>query len=124
MQSYPGESAEKLEKELRDYMNARFRDPKALKIEPQYHYCRPAATDPEHPGVKALVSALMPYASPSVCGAMFSCDMFVLAELGGIPSVIFGPVGGRLHGPDEWVDVESLLTCAKVMADFIRKWCA
>jgi acetylornithine deacetylase len=124
MQSYPGESAEKLEKELKDFMSARFRDPMALKIEPQYHYCRPAATDPEHPGVKALALALTPYTSPSVCGAMFSCDMFVLTELGGIPSVIFGPVGGRLHGPDEWVDVESLLTCARVMADFIRKWCA
>ena len=50
--------------------------------------------------------------------------MFVLTELGGIPSVIFGPVGGRLHGPDEWVDVESLLTVARAMAVFIRKWCA
>ena len=124
MQSYPGESAAALERELNDYLRARFRDPSILTIQPQYHYCRPAATDPAHPGVKALSFALSAYAAPKVCGAMFSCDMFALTELGGIPSVIFGPVGGRLHGPDEWVDVESLLIDARAMADFIRKWCA
>ena len=43
-----------------------------------------------------------------ICGAMFSCDMFALTELGHIPSVIFGPIGGRLHAPDEWVDLESM----------------
>jgi len=124
MQSYPGESAGALEKELNDYLRARFRDPAILTIQPQYHYCRPASTDPEHPGVAALADALSTYAAPKVCGAMFSCDMFALTELGGIPSVIFGPVGGRLHGPDEWVDVGSLFTAARAMADFIRKWCA
>lgn len=124
VQSYPGESAESLERALNGYLRARLRDPSILSIQPRYHYCRPAATDPDHPGVKALADALSAYANPCVCGAMFSCDMFALTELGGIPSVIFGPVGGRLHGPDEWVDVESLLTAARAMADFIRKWCA
>ena len=124
MQSYPGESVETLEKEMNDYLRARFRDPGVLTIQPRYHYIRPAATEADHPGVRALAGALAPYAAASVCGAMFSCDMFVLTDLGGIPSVIFGPVGGRLHGPDEWVDVESLFTTARAMADFIRNWCA
>lgn len=123
MQSYPGENAETLERELNEFLRARFRDPAALKIEPMYHYCRPSATDPAHPGVQALAEALAPSAKPVVCGAMFSCDMFALTELGGIPSVIFGPVGGRLHGPDEWVDVESLMILSKTLAKFIRNWC-
>ncbi len=124
VQSYPGEEAEKLERELNGFLRARFRDPEILKIEPKYHYCRPAATDPDHPGVAALAGALAAYAPPKVCGAMFSCDMFALTELGGIPSAVFGPVGGRLHGPDEWVDVDSLETVAQTLADFIRRWCA
>lgn len=58
-----------------------------------------------------------------VCGAMFSCDMFALTELGNIPSVIFGPIGARLHAPDEWVDLESMEVCVRSLMDFIRAWC-
>ena len=43
-----------------------------------------------------------------VCGAMFSCDLFALKEYGNMPAAVFGPAGEKLHGPDEWVDIESM----------------
>ena len=46
-----------------------------------------------------------------------------LVELGNIPCVVFGPVGERLHAPDEWVDLDSMEVCVRTLMDFIRAWC-
>ncbi|MDQ6946376.1 MAG: ArgE/DapE family deacylase [Actinomycetota bacterium] len=40
-----------------------------------------------------------------------------------IPSVCYGPAGGQLHAPDEWVDLESVLKCTKVLASSLVDWC-
>ncbi len=124
MQSYPGETADELEAQLWDYIRPRYRNPDGLQIERVYHYCRPAATDENHPAVKTLrecAEAVKPGAK--VCGAMFSCDMFAVTDVGHVPCAIFGPVGARLHAPDEWVDIESLCLTARALAEFIVKWC-
>ncbi|MBP3651961.1 MAG: M20/M25/M40 family metallo-hydrolase [Clostridia bacterium] len=124
MQSYPGEEEDELIGALRDFMNANYHDPAGLTITRLYRYCRPAATDANETGIQTLAECAAPYTNLSkVCGAMFSCDMFALTELGKIPSVIFGPVGGRLHAPDEWVDLESMEICTRSLMDFIIKWC-
>ena len=41
----------------------------------------------------------------------------------GIPSVCYGPAGGLLHAPDEWVDLESVRLCTKVLAGALVDWC-
>jgi acetylornithine deacetylase len=41
----------------------------------------------------------------------------------GIPSVCFGARGDLAHGADEWLDLTSLPTVAKVMGSFILEWC-
>jgi acetylornithine deacetylase len=38
------------------------------------------------------------------------------------PVVIFGPQGGNAHAPDEWVDVEDLITLTKTYALTIADW--
>lgn len=124
MQSYPGEEEKELMESLYNFLHARYHDPEGLTIRSKYRYCRPAATDPDFPGVKLLETCAAPYSDLArVCGAMFSCDMFALTEIGQIPSVIFGPVGGRLHAPDEWVDLESMEICTRSLMDFIEAWC-
>jgi di/tripeptidase len=35
--------------------------------------------------------------------------------------VTFGPVGGDLHGNNEWVDVKSLEKYSEILKDFLRK---
>ena len=37
----------------------------------------------------------------------------------GIPTVVLGPCGGSYHGPDEYVEIDSLYALAKVYADLI-----
>jgi len=40
-----------------------------------------------------------------------------------IPAISLGPAGGRGHGPDEYVEIESLLDASKVYATSIIDWC-
>jgi acetylornithine deacetylase len=40
-----------------------------------------------------------------------------------IPSTCYGPIGANLHGPDEWVDLESVKQVTKTYAAFLMKWC-
>lgn len=51
---------------------------------------------------------------PGVSGFAGWTDAALLAAAG-IPSVVFGPVGAGLHGVDEWVDLASVESCARVL---------
>lgn len=41
----------------------------------------------------------------------------------GTPGTCYGPTGGSIHGPDEWVSVSSMLDVARVLALTIAGWC-
>ena len=47
-------------------------------------------------------------------GASGSNDTSYLTNLAGVPAMAFGPGGGNAHAPDEWADVETLVTFAKI----------
>ncbi|MDR7317596.1 acetylornithine deacetylase/succinyl-diaminopimelate desuccinylase-like protein [Brevibacillus nitrificans] len=40
----------------------------------------------------------------------------------GIPSVGYGPIGGMFHGPDEFVDLDSLVQTTKVLMMSVLEW--
>jgi acetylornithine deacetylase len=61
-------------------------------------------------------------ASCDIIGMSFWTDAAVLGEAG-IPSVLFGPTGAGLHGLEEWVDVQSVLTCRDALVSLTRRWC-
>jgi acetylornithine deacetylase len=46
-----------------------------------------------------------------------------LAPFFDMPALTFGPNGGNIHGVNEYVDIDSLLDCTKVLAAFIIDWC-
>jgi acetylornithine deacetylase len=41
-----------------------------------------------------------------------------------IPAVYYGPAGGGMHSPDEWVDLASVRRVAAVLANTILRWCS
>ncbi len=61
-------------------------------------------------------------AAPSYMGAGFWCDAALLAQAG-IPTVIFGPAGAGAHAAVEYVDLSSVVTCARVLARVIVEFC-
>jgi acetylornithine deacetylase len=77
----------------------------------------PLETPPDHPLVRAIVQA----AGATRCdGVPFWTDGALFAAAG-IPTVIFGPRGEGAHAADEWVEAESLVRCASVYADAVRR---
>lgn len=40
-----------------------------------------------------------------------------------MPALTFGPYGENIHGINEYVDLDSLMKCTKVLASFIMEWC-
>jgi len=47
-------------------------------------------------------------------GASGSNDTSYFTNLAGVPAMAFGPGGGNAHAPDEWANVETLVTFAKI----------
>ena len=59
----------------------------------------------------------------TVGGVAFWADSALLAQAG-IPTVVFGPVVGGIHGADEWVDLASLERCHDAYLAAARELCA
>ena len=45
-----------------------------------------------------------------------------LTQLAGIPTVMFGPLGGNFHAPDEWVSIPEVAASAKIVAETVRRY--
>lgn len=58
-----------------------------------------------------------------VGGVAFWADSALLADAG-IPTVVFGPVVGAIHGVDEWIDLASLQRCHDTYLAVARELCA
>lgn len=73
-------------------------------------------TSPEDPVVKAVeTSATAVTGSALITGFPAVADSAFYSAAGS-SALIYGPIGGGLHAPDEWVDAESLKTVSRVLA--------
>jgi acetylornithine deacetylase len=80
----------------------------------------PLEVSPGHEVVRALLDVS---GATEVSGVSFWADSGLLAEAG-IPTVVFGPITGGLHGEDEWVDLASLDRCRAAYVEVARRLCA
>jgi acetylornithine deacetylase len=84
-------------------------------------------TPPEHPLVRTLVGAGADVLGtrPALEGMTYGADAGLLAEVGGTPSVLFGPGDIRAaHRPDESVGVADLVSTARTLAVAALRFCA
>jgi acetylornithine deacetylase len=61
--------------------------------------------------------------NPKRAGVAFWADSAILGEAG-IPTVLFGPGGSGLHGPDEFVVISEVLACQEALVRLARDYCA
>jgi acetylornithine deacetylase len=127
---YPGMSEDGFRSAFGAFWRERGRTDEGLKpfeldLTHTYHYVRSWETESNHPGVAAAREAFRAYTgrAPKIGGAPFSCDLAVYGEDGGMPAFILGPRGDNLHGPDEWVLLEDVVSLAGVFALLIQEWC-
>lgn len=59
---------------------------------------------------------------PTRRGAPFWTDAALVAGVG-IPTILFGPSGGGIHTPDEWVDLASVECVRRVLCELARTFC-
>jgi acetylornithine deacetylase/succinyl-diaminopimelate desuccinylase-like protein len=84
----------------------------------------PVLLDRAEPVVQATVEAAAAVLGrPPVVRSDYGwMDSGILVEAG-IPCIVFGPTGDGLHTADEWVDLESIETCASVFERLTRSFC-
>jgi acetylornithine deacetylase len=61
-------------------------------------------------------------AAPEIYGEGWWMDSALLGEAG-IDTVIIGPTGDGLHADEEWVDVESVIQLARILARSAVTYC-
>jgi acetylornithine deacetylase len=59
---------------------------------------------------------------PQVAGIEGPCDLFIFHSFS-IPAVLWGPSGGNTHAPDEYVEIDSMISAAKALLLFAAEWC-
>jgi acetylornithine deacetylase len=60
---------------------------------------------------------------PAALASTATTDVRFFSLYGGMPATCYGPVGGNLHGIDEWVSLDSLMEVTRVLARFTAAWC-
>jgi acetylornithine deacetylase len=128
-QTMPGETRQAIDREFFDHLSHWIEEHPSLKqfeIEHRFsHRWMPAArTDPEEPIVQTMRGAAGRVLGRPVnlVGSPFPCDMFVFEHFG-IPTVLFGPRGAYGHGSDEYVEIDSLVQTAQVLALTLVRFC-
>lgn len=121
----PGESDAQVEAELRAILDGlATRDPEFRASLRCLASRSPYEIAPEAPIVAAAAQVLAECAgSAPLAGMPFWTDTALFAAAG-IPGIIFGPRGRGLHGPQEYVELDSVTVCSEFLRRLAIRCCA
>lgn len=79
--------------------------------------------DPEHPFISQLKAAgqMVLKAPPEIIGRASGNDAR-FSQYFSMPGGCIGPIAHNIHGPNEWVDMDSVEKLVKILALFILDW--
>jgi len=125
----PGEKGKDVEKEVEETI-ARVAqgDPWLRERPPAVEWygwhTEPWVQDEKHPFVQAFLKSAAPVLGkePEISGFTGGLDTRFGPHFG-TPGFVFGPRGDRFHGPDEYVEIDSIQTVTRVLAKFVIDWC-
>ena len=128
-QTMPEETGERVMEEFYKWWN------QILDARPDLFAARPEVTLPMRwlpgcsiPSDAPLVREFMETAASldvpaRVEGLDAPSDMFVFQQCFNTPAIMWGPHGGNAHQADEYVEIDSLFTAARVLLRFVGRWC-
>jgi acetylornithine deacetylase len=128
-QTMPSETGEHVMQEFYEWWN------QILDARPDLFAVRPVVTLPmrwlpgcsipaDAPLVREFVETASSLDVPArVEGLDAPSDMFVFQQCFNTPAIMWGPHGGNAHQADEYVEIESLFTAARVLLRFVGRWC-
>jgi acetylornithine deacetylase len=122
----PGETEDQVMAELEGLLEAlRAEDPtfrataRACFVREPFEVSREAAVV----GAVAGAAAEVLGDPPRYLGDTPWMDSALLAGAG-VETVVFGPGGAGAHADEEWVEIDSMVRCAAVLAAAARRYCA
>jgi acetylornithine deacetylase len=116
----PGEKLEIVIREIKDIIRGVDEEAEVKA----YFHRPPLLCDRDQPIVQHLrdsINSVVGHA-PEEAGVAFWMDAAVFAEAG-IPTVNYGSSGEGAHAAVEWVDLDSVVTVARVMVETARRFC-
>jgi acetylornithine deacetylase len=115
--THPGESREQVEGELREIVREA---EEQAEIDIFFHR-EPLVCPSDAPIARCVRDAARAVtgAEPRDTGVSYWADTAVFAAAG-IPALNYGPAGSGAHGAVEWVDLDSVVRCARVLAESAR----
>ncbi|MFP4229238.1 MAG: M20/M25/M40 family metallo-hydrolase [Salinivenus sp.] len=122
----PGESVEQVEDEVQSILDDLSTDDPAFDATCEVAFARqPFEADPDGEvahAVRAAGTDVLGHVPPDA-GQTFWTDA-ALHQAAGTDTVVLGPVGGGLHTTEEWVDLDSVVQLADILARTARQYCA
>ena len=117
VRTVPGMDPEQVLRDIKAVVERLKADDPELDVSVESPLSKPPSEIPvEHPLYRSADRAtrrVMGYGLEPL-GASGSNDTSYLTNLVGVPAMAFGPGGGNAHAPDEWADVETLVSFAKI----------
>jgi acetylornithine deacetylase len=116
----PGETPEQAEQEIRDLIAAIGEEATVSRF-----FDRPPLTcDPQSPIARAVRDSVSHVTGrvPADAGVAYWMDAAIFAAAG-IPTVNYGTSGAGAHEAVEWVDLDSVVTCARVLVESAVRFC-
>jgi acetylornithine deacetylase len=117
----PGETPEEVLQELTDIVAKT-----GTEAQVRILLARPPLTCAREAAIARCVrraAAIVNGAEPEEIGVSYWMDAALFAAAG-IPTVNYGPGGAGAHEAVEWVDLDSVVNCASVLAETARQFCA
>jgi acetylornithine deacetylase len=126
----PGVTEAELDGELKQAVDEAIRSTHRLQWvdvqwKPRTRFLPGSGIPPDSP-----ILAVMAHNLASVTGrpasrrlAPMGCDAFMFNLYSPTPCALLGPRGGNGHAPDEWVEIEDLITLTETFAMIIADWC-
>jgi acetylornithine deacetylase/succinyl-diaminopimelate desuccinylase family protein len=117
VRTVPGMDPEQVLRDIRAVVERLKADDPELDVSVESPLSKPPSEIPvDHPLYRSADRAtrcVMGYELEPL-GASGSNDTSYLTNLAAVPAMAFGPGGGNAHAPDEWADVETLVSFAKI----------
>ena len=118
----PGYSSQNSLDDLNDLIRGLDLNADAHFVNRQTPFCEPFEIPENHDAVRTVVGVASKVLGkrPKLDFHEGPCDSCILVNQGKIPTLEFGPSGGRIHQPDEFVDLESVQTTTSFYEQLIR----
>lgn len=97
-------------------------DAEAKPLARETPFCEPFEIPDDDPNVQRVVeiASRVLGKNPEITFHGGPCDSCILVNQGKVPTIEFGPSGGRLHESDEYVEIESVRKTAAVYREIVR----